>query len=115
MLGRPPDAMELNSWIYYQDVPPGVIDVPHLERVLRQLLRNAPDERDATARRALHAAFASEEATAPALNVALERPAPMALAVTALVEEREGGGYAALCRWLARPPVHAAVLAAAGR
>jgi hypothetical protein len=90
MLGRPPSDAELSTWVFYQDVPPGVIDAAHLCRVLRQLLRNSGGEREATARRALRAAGLAET------------PDAVARAVATLAAEPDGGGYDALAARLAR-------------
>lgn len=92
MLGRPPSAAELSAWVYYQDVPPGIIDAARLGRVLAYRLRADAAEREATARRALLAA--GLPATAENL----------ARATDALAADPDGGFAALLPRLSPRAP-----------
>lgn len=106
--GREPSESEVYWWVLYPETPPGIIDRSRLFAVLLQTLRNSPEEREATARRALSAAFASEEAGNPALRAYIEdsRHPPLKRALAALAAERDGGGFRGLVHWLARPDVH---------
>lgn len=106
-LGRDPTSQELYYWVLYPDTPHGVINQGSLFAALLQTLKNSPDERMATAKRALSAAFEKEEAGSSRLRTYIEdgRNPPLRQASADLSAQRDGGGYRGLVAWLSRPGI----------
>jgi hypothetical protein len=105
--GRQPDAAELRYWVDTIRANPGINHPDALFRAHLDYLRIEPSMRFETVKRALHQAFAAEEAANPALRAYLDSNDSDAVknAIVDMMAGREGGGYKGILAYLLRPEV----------